>query len=283
VFPSLDNNFSNKAISTVKSIYYYVSDFIKILIGRLLNLRTNYTHSDLVTVIIPTFNRVEYLFSRALPSVINQTHKNLEIIVISHGSTDETNFRVQKLSLEDSRVRLITINRDKLSYPNKAEYHWFTGPVIPINTGLKAAKGKWIARIDDDDIWINTHIESSLKEALRKNLEFISSSYEVVDKEGHRRIKPEGKPPIGGVQTWLYKSYAKRIYANIDCWRKKWNKVNDTDLQDRFRKIGLRIGHVDKISAKIFPRHGETEVGLKAYMSSVKKYETFFTIESKKD
>jgi glycosyltransferase involved in cell wall biosynthesis len=283
VFPRLDNNFSNKTISTVKGLYYYVSDFIKLLIGRLLNLRTKYTPSDLVSVIIPTFNRVEYLFSRALPSVINQTHKNLEIIVVSHGSTDETNIRVQKLSLEDSRVRLITIKRDKLSYPGKAEYHWFAGPVVPINTGLKTARGKWIARIDDDDIWINTHIELSLKEALRKKLEFVSSSYEVEDKNGTRIVKPEGNPPIGGVQTWLYKSYLKRMYANIDCWRKKWNKVNDTDLQDRFRKIGLKIGYTDEISARIIPRQGETEVGLKAYMSSVKKYEKFFTVESRQD
>ena len=72
-------------------------------------------------------------------------------------------------------------------------------------------------------------------------------------------------PRIGGTQTWLYRSYLKFFKYNIDCWRKSYNRVNDTDLQDRMFKSGVRMGIVDKVVALVLPRPGEVSVGLEAY------------------
>ena len=278
MLPNLDNKFANSVIGFVKFIYYLITDFLKLSLGRLKNIKTQYTQDDLVSVIIPTFNRVEYLLKRSLPSVLRQTHKNIEVIVVSHGSTDQTNKKITELSKIDSRIKLVIINRNKKYYPNKSQYHWLVGPVLPINAGLKSAKGKWIARIDDDDIWMANHLEVSLSEAIFRRIEFISSAYEIVYKNGSKLIYPSGDIPIGGVQTWLYKSYLKNIYANIDSWRKKWNKVNDTDLQERFIKIGVKIGHTNQILAQIIPRLGEEVVGSKSYILNKKKYEDFYNV-----
>ena len=73
---------------------------------------------------------------------------------------------------------------------------------------------------------------------------------------------------IGGTQTWLYRGYLKFMKYNPDCWRKKWNKVNDTDLQERMVNAGVRIGYLDEITAHVRPRPGETEVGLRAYLDN---------------
>ena len=84
-------------------------------------------------------------------------------------------------------------------------------------------------------------------------------------------------PPIGGVQTWLYRSYLKFFKANINCWRKSWNKVNDLDLQNRFYLAGVKMDYLKLSTCIIKPRPGENEIGLKAYKAKpenyLKKYE----------
>lgn len=217
--------------------------------------------TPLITVYIPTFNRCDILMKRALPSVLAQTYKNLEIIVAAHGCDDMTVPAVR--SLPYKRIRVIEVPRTR-TYPPTAENHWLVGPVVPANAALKAARGDWIIRLDDDDVLDSRHVEKLLRFAQEGGYEFVSSAY--ATHEGIVR-HDGGEPPIGGVQTWVYRSYLKFMRYNIDCWRKDWNRVNDTDLADRFRKAGVRIGHLDYVSAKVFPRPGETQVGLKAYQA----------------
>ena len=57
------------------------------------------------------------------------------------------------------------------------ENHWFAGPVMANNEGLKNASGDWIARIDDDDIWTSNHLEDLIKYAKHTQSDFVSSSY----------------------------------------------------------------------------------------------------------
>ena len=83
------------------------------------------------------------------------------------------------------------------------------------------------------------HLEDLLNFALSKKAEFVSSSYKTIV-DGTETLKTFHKiPPIGGVQTWLYRSYLKFFKANINCWRKNINRVNDLDLQDRMFKAGV--------------------------------------------
>ena len=162
-------------------------------------------------------------------------------------------------------------------YPPSSENHWFAGPVVAINYGLRFINSDWIARIDDDDIWTQDHLENYYLLQL-KNSEFVSSSYTVFQdgKEIQKNFENE-IPPIGGVQTWLYRSYLKFFKANINCWRKSWNKVNDLDLQNRFYLAGVKMDYLKLSTCIIKPRPGENEIGLKAYKSKpddyLKKYE----------
>ena len=163
------------------------------------------------------------------------------------------------------------------TYPPTAENHWLAGPVAPANAALDYCLGQWIARIDDDDVWWPGHIESLLKFAQDGDYEFVSSAYERVDASGREVIWHDGlSPPIGGVQTWLYRSYLRFMKFKPDCWRKSWNRVNDTDLADRFRRAGVRIGWLPKVTARVEARPGETEVGLKAYQSDREGKEAHF-------
>ena len=123
---------------------------------------------DLVSVIIPFFNEVDY-FDDCINSVLNQTYRNIEIIVINDCSAKEN---VQQL-----------VNYQK-KYPEKIFiYHnqFNQGAGESRNLGITKAKGKYISFIDADDFWIPEKIETQINLIKEKNLKFIHSSYWIID------------------------------------------------------------------------------------------------------
>lgn len=99
----------------------------------------------LISAVITTHNRKELLI-RAVMSACNQTYQNLEIIVVDDASTDGTG---EKLSeIKDSRIRYIYIRPEESKGGNYAR-----------NTGIRNAKGEYIAFLDDDDEWLPEKIE----------------------------------------------------------------------------------------------------------------------------
>jgi len=93
----------------------------------------------LVSVIIPTCNGAKYI-KRALKSVLNQTYRDIEMVIIEDGSRDETPQIISQFAQRDPRIVILT---------NEANI----GFVKSLNKGIKEAKGKYISRIDDDDFW----------------------------------------------------------------------------------------------------------------------------------
>ena len=89
-----------------------------------------------ISVIIPAYNIAEYL-PRCLDSVIDQTYKNLEIIVISDGSTDKTNDIIKEYEKKDSRIVAILKENSGVSDTR--------------NKGLDIATGDYIGFVDGDD------------------------------------------------------------------------------------------------------------------------------------
>jgi glycosyltransferase involved in cell wall biosynthesis len=105
----------------------------------------------LVSVVIPFFNRIT-LLPRALKSVINQTHKNLEIIVVDDGSSEDASEVLS--AIHDERVRLIRHDKNR-------------GVSAARNTGFKAARGEYISFLDSDDEWFPEKTEKQLAQLKR--------------------------------------------------------------------------------------------------------------------
>jgi glycosyltransferase involved in cell wall biosynthesis len=266
---------ANVCVVALKVLYYGISDRIKLTIGRRKKVWV-VDDNPLVSVYIPTYNRCNLLLSRALPSVLNQDYQNFELIIVSDGSTDGTRNAVEAIG--DPRIKFFEIDRKGYRYPNKAIYHWYAGPVIAANYGLDKCSGSWIARIDDDDVWTPHHLRVLLNHAIKGNFEFVSSDYKVMFNDGAQKIVSANTsiPPIGGTQTWLYRGYLASMKYNIDCWRKAVNRVNDTDLQDRFFRAGVKIGYLKEVTTLISPRPGEDSVGSQAYLKNQNHYEGFY-------
>lgn len=102
---------------------------------------------NLVSVVIPTYNRAGR-FERAVDSVLAQTHRALEIIVVDDGSTDDTAERYARRYGADPRVRY-------LRQPNR-------GVAAARNLGFGAARGAYVALLDSDDTWAPWKIELQL-------------------------------------------------------------------------------------------------------------------------
>ncbi|MBZ7937990.1 glycosyltransferase [Campylobacter molothri] len=112
----------------------------------------------LVSVIMPCYNRQEYIIE-AIESILNQTYTNFEFIIIDDCSTDNTYEIVKKYAEIDKRI--IALKNEKNQ-----------GIVYTLNRGLNIAQGKYIARMDDDDI--------SLPSRFEKQVEYMEANLDIV-------------------------------------------------------------------------------------------------------
>lgn len=108
-----------------------------------------------VSIILSTFNRVNFLKYISIPSVLRQTHKEWELIIVDDHSQDKTPLLIEGLSKKIKNLRYIRFEENK--------GYWAT-----LNEGFKVAKGEYIALLDADDGWFSTKLEKQIK-FLKKN------------------------------------------------------------------------------------------------------------------
>lgn len=132
----------------------------------------------LVSVIIPTYNRISYL-KLTLDSVVSQTYRPMEIIVVDDGSSGTKN---ELVCLQYDNLRYIKIKNSG-------------GPAKPRNVGIKNAVGTFIAFVDDDDLWMPQKLEKQVK-ILKTNLDFdlVHGPCQIINEKGEHTNKTIGRP-----------------------------------------------------------------------------------------
>jgi glycosyltransferase involved in cell wall biosynthesis len=132
----------------------------------------------LVSVIIPTYNRTDYL-EITLKSVISQTYTNIEIIVVDDGSDGNANKALCDLF---SNVIYIRIKNSG-------------GPARPRNKGIEMAKGELLAFTDDDDIWLPQKLEAQVSVLTNNsNYGLVHCPCVVIDEFGNKTTEIIGRP-----------------------------------------------------------------------------------------
>jgi teichuronic acid biosynthesis glycosyltransferase TuaG len=116
--------------------------------------------TKLVSVILTTYNRVD-LISLTIDSILSQTYKNIELIIIDDGSSDGTFEKINRYN--DKRVSCFLIKNSG-------------GPAVPRNIGIKHSNGEYIAFCDDDDIWMSNKIDVQMNYIIKNNIDFVSSN-----------------------------------------------------------------------------------------------------------
>lgn len=119
------------------------------------------------TIIIPTYN-VEKYIEQCINSVILQTEKDIEIILIDDCSSDSTTKIIEEYAKNDTRINLIINEKN-------------SGPSHSRNKGLQAAKGKFIAFLDSDDWWDEERLEKMLQHVENFNADMICDDQKLIN------------------------------------------------------------------------------------------------------
>lgn len=230
-----------------------------------------------VSILIPTLpSRVELLRVRSLPSVVEQSHEDFEVLVI----TDAPDAGVERVTKDfGPRFKHLVVNtRGRRRPVGRAPIDgWFCGASPALNLGLRQASGAFIARLDDDDAWDSCHLATMLSALERRDVEFASSrarlpdgTVETVLRLSDAYFGPEADPSsqieVGSPITWVYKSYLRFIRYSKQSWRKTHNRPVDLDLQLRLHRAGVRMHHVPTPTASIGLRDGLTTWGSEAFL-----------------
>lgn len=205
----------------------------------------------LISVVVATYNRAQILRDRVIESVLAQTYQNFELIIVGDGCTDETADMIAQVN--DPRIRFYNLD-ERSSYPEKAAHRWMVAGVPPMNRGNAEAKGKWIAHLDDDEIFEPDHLEQLLKYAQRHNLEFVYSK--VLQEQTPGIWKEVGQEPMirflqvnnCGHSTTLWRSYLNLFEYDINAW--KYHLPGDQHRWDRLVLSKVAIGFLSKITTK---------------------------------
>ena len=156
----------------------------------------NNTSYSKISVIMSIYNGERHL-KEAVDSILNQTFKNFEFIIINDGSTDRTGRILKKYRKQDDRIKIINNKKN-------------IGLTKSLNKGIRFSQGKYIARMDADDI--------SLPKRLEKQLNFM-----------------EEHPKIGAVGCWYYlidknSKIFKKIQPPINFFKIKKAFINSSPI-----------------------------------------------------
>ena len=124
---------------------------------------------ELISIIMPVHNSEKYL-NDTIESVIRQTYKKWELVIINDGSTDSSESICKKYCKEDKRIILYNKNNEGVS---KAR-----------NYGLEKAKGKYIMFLDSDDLYQNNMIEKMYQKMKEEDVDIVKANYKIKNKDG---------------------------------------------------------------------------------------------------
>ena len=224
------------------------------------------------TIVIPTYNRSN-LLKRAIESVLDQTFESFEIIVIDDHSIDDTSSVVKSFS--DLRIRYMKNSRTK-------------GACGARNVGIYSAKAKWVAFLDDDDLWLPDKLKCQYE--LTRNAEqsvgLVCTDYAIFKEKRQRPINIKNRPSgwvrdklLYGNSIGCLSSVCVRteVLKAIEGFDERFPSNQDQDLYLRAAEIS-KFSNVPKTLVHIYQDNREDRIGqnakskLKGYILLRNKY-----------
>ena len=190
----------------------------------------------LITVLLSVFNGEEWI-DECIRSILNQTFEDFEFLIINDGSTDNSLNIINRYAIFDSRIRVISQEN--------------IGLTESLNKGLNLSIGKWIARIDCDDISLPDRLKLQLKFAEKYKMNLIGCQSKIINENGEiintYTLPCSSEKLISNlVKQRVFFSHSsaffnKDIAKKIGGYRRAMKKSQDYDLWLRFsetKKIG---------------------------------------------
>ena len=186
-----------------------------------IKLNKEFSRNELVSIILPIYN-AEKTVQRAIRSILNQTYSNWELILIDDGSNDTSSDIIKKL--KDSRIKKIYFKTNK-------------GLVKSLNAGIKISKGKFIARMDADDVSLPERLFHQLQ-FLKKNplFDLVGSQQIIFDEDSKKMLKlyPKTKKKYFARQYYFFYKIPHPTWMARSLWLKEHlYRENNTYSEDQ--------------------------------------------------
>jgi len=178
--------------------------------------------NSLVSIIMPCYNAGPYI-AEAIDSILKQTYANWELLVVDDCSQDKSAEIIHSYCKKDKRIRY-----HKTKFPSG-------GAAAPRNIAIQNAKGKFIAFLDSDDVWLTpTKLEQQLELFSDKKTAVVYSNYEKMNEKGKRNNRV-----VVGPSTTSYKKFLKESVITCCTGMYDAEKVGKVYFQE--------IGHEDYV------------------------------------
>lgn len=213
----------------------------------------------LVSIILPVYNGEQYL-AQAIGSCLQQTYKNIELIIVNDCSTDATLTIARSFADNDSRVKVIT-NEINKRLP------------ASLNIGHNIAKGEFLTWTSDDNLYLPTAIEIMVNELLQSKVDFVYANFDQINEQGTitRRFKFE-KP-----EELIWRNvvgacflYTPKLYRKNKGYREDLFMVEDYDfwlrafMQHKFKHISKTLykyrKHSNSLTNEINNKNSEKQL-----------------------
>jgi hypothetical protein len=200
----------------------------------------------LVTVIVSTYSRPELLTSRALPSILEQTHERLEVLVIGDAADADTELAVREV--DDPRITFVNLTQRYL-YPDPRR-HWHAAATLTRNEGYRLARGRWLVDVDDDDAVPRDAITCLLDEARELKLEVVQGVVRRHDGDGRtsENVCLAHQPSLTGAAVHAHLRFFEREHVAAAL-----GVGGDIFRGERMLRTGVRLGYIDRVTYEYYP------------------------------
>ncbi|MEA2216706.1 MAG: hypothetical protein QOK19_2267 [Solirubrobacteraceae bacterium] len=204
----------------------------------------------LVSVAIATRGQGEELIERALPSLLSQSHSNLEVIVVGDAAPAELGERLA--AVDDDRVRFTNLTQRTAAHRDPAQ-HWLVGSTIPRNEAARLARGQWLVHFDDDDRMRPDAIAQLLCCAREQRAEVAYGGFEIHGPDGslERALR---FPPTFGSFGWQ----GALVHRGLRFFERELSAVSiplpgDLYMLERMLRVGVRFAMLERIVWDYYP------------------------------
>lgn len=187
--------------------------------------------NPLVSVCVSTYNLGHILTTRCLPSILNQTYRNIEVIVVGDGCSDRTEKQIS--TIRDPRLQFFNLSQ-RGEYPTNPQQRWQVAGTFAINDALGRTTGDLITHLDDDDEFMTDRIEKLVSFIAETESDFVWHPFYFEDREGNWSLNDATEFAQGKVTTSsvFYRSWFKNIPWDVNAYR-----LMEPGDWNRFRKI----------------------------------------------
>lgn len=195
-------------------------------------------NEPVISVIMSVYNGEKFLVD-AIESILNQTFRNFEFIIVNDGSTDTSLTIIEKYAKRDCRIRLI-------SRENK-------GLTVSLNEGIASARGEWIARMDADDISLPDRFKKQIAWLEKTGADICGGGIKLIGTWSNRVRQSYESSNAIALKLLFGSSFAhptvifRSSIARKNPYNEKAHYVEDYELWTRFATLGVKMTNCPEV------------------------------------